>query len=95
MILVKAAINSAKTIAYHMPSTSNNIGNSNTAPSSKTNVLKNDINADTCPLFKAVKKAEPKIAIPVNKYENDMILNACTAPSTNCLLSCKNKIESG
>lgn len=95
MILVKAAINSAKISAYHIPSTPKSAGNNNTAPSSNTNVRKNDINADTCPLFKAVKKAEPKIAIPVNRYENDMILNACTASSTSCLLSFKNKIESG
>ena len=67
MLPTTAAISSAKTIAYQMPSTPNSKGNRSTAPSSNTKVRKKEINADTCPLFSAVKKAEPKTATPVNR----------------------------
>ena len=56
-----------------MPSTPNNTGSKSTAPSSKTKVRKKDINADTFPSFRAVKKAELKIAIPEKKYEGDAL----------------------
>ena len=79
MILDIAAMSSAKTVEHHMPSTPSNTGKSSTAPSSKTNVRKNDISADTCPLFKAVKNEEPKMAIPVKRYATEKILNACTS----------------
>ena len=67
MLPTKAAIISAKTMEYHIPFTPNNMGNRSTAPSSKTKVRKKEISADTNPLLRAVKKAEPKIAIPVNR----------------------------
>ena len=78
-----------------MPSTPNNTGSKSTAPSSKTKVRKKDINADTFPSFRAVKKAELKIAIPEKKYEKEMILNACTEIGTSCMASCRNKMENG
>ena len=95
MLPADAAIRSPKTTEYHMPSTPNNTGSKSTDPSSKINVRKKDINADTIPLFSAVKKAELKIAIPVKKYEKEMILNACTETGTSCMASCRNKTENG
>ena len=95
MLPAVAAISSAKTMEYHMPSTPNNTGSKSTAPSSKTKVRKKDINADTFPSFRAVKKAELKIAIPEKKYEKEMILNACTEIGTSCMASCRNKMENG
>ena len=44
---VAAAISSAITTAYHMPSTPSSSGSSSTAPSSNTIVRKKDISADT------------------------------------------------
>ena len=78
-----------------MPSMPNITGSISTAPSSKTKVRKKDIRADTCPLFSAVKKAEPKIAIPVNRYAKEAIRNACTESGIRCPASCRNKAENG
>ena len=94
MTPVTAAISSAKTVENHMPSTPSSSGSRSTAPSSNTNVRKKDISADICPLFNAVKKAEAKIAIPVNRYAKETILNACTA-SASSVSSCRNKAENG
>ena len=47
MLPTTAAISSAKTMAYQMPSKPNNNGNRSTAPSSNTKVRKKEISADT------------------------------------------------
>ena len=53
-----------------MPSTSQNSGKISTAADWNTNVLKNDIEAETSPLFSAVKNAEAKMANPENRNDN-------------------------
>ena len=74
---VTAAISSANKVEHHIPSTPSSKGSMRIAPSSNTNVLRKDINADICPLFRAVKKADPKTAIPVKRYATEKILKAC------------------
>ena len=95
MLPAVAAISSAKTTEYHMPSTPKNIGNTSTAPSSNTKVRKKDISADTCPLFRAVKKAELNIARPVNRYATEIIRNACTLTGSSVAVPYRNRKENG
>ena len=78
-----------------MPSIPNNIGNRITAPSSNTKFRIKDISADTWPLFNAVKKAEPKIAIPVNKYATETMRKACTAYGRSFSVPYRNIAENG
>jgi hypothetical protein len=47
------------------------------------NVLKNEISADTAPLFRAVKKEEPKIPNPLNKNEAENNRNALVVSSVS------------
>ena len=60
---------SATTIASQIPLAPISIGSTIIAPISKIKVLKMDITAETIPLFKAVKKADPNIAIPLNRKD--------------------------
>ena len=57
MVRIRAA-DSAKMMAYQMPSTPNSKGMSSTATVSQTRVRLTEMTADTTPLFRAVKKAE-------------------------------------
>ena len=54
-----------------MPSTPQISGNTRTAVISNTRLLKKAMAAEVSPSFKAVKKAEPKMAIPENRNENE------------------------
>ena len=56
------AITSAPTIDAQIPLMPQNKGKINTASTSKTTVRINEIIAETRPLFRDVKKADPKIA---------------------------------
>lgn len=58
---------SAVGIASHIPSTPINKGRSIIAPDIKTNVLINDIIAETLPFERAVNIAEAKMLNPENK----------------------------
>ena len=60
-----AAINSATTTESQIPSRPISLGNKITAAIWKTMVRKKDIIAEIRPLFSAVKKDDPKIAISV------------------------------
>ena len=63
------AKNSAMEREYQTPSTPKKIGKINTLAIWKTSVRKKEIAAETTPLFKAVKKEEPKMLNPLNKTE--------------------------
>lgn len=54
-----AAINSAATMENHIPLISQMSGKISTAAIWNTSVRKNEINAETRPLLRAVKKEEP------------------------------------
>lgn len=69
-----AAINSAATMDIQMPSIPKISGNINTAATWKINVLRKEINAEMRPSFNAVKKDEPKIAIPEKRKEKEYII---------------------
>ena len=76
MMVTITAKNSATTIDSQIPITFfsgslNNIGKIKTAATWKSKVLKNDIIADTGPLFNDVKKDEPKMAIPEKRKEKE------------------------
>ena len=75
IIVTHTARASAITTDSQIPIISLPSGKSNgkikTAATWKTNVLKNEIIAEIGPLFKAVKKEEPKIANPANKNEKE------------------------
>lgn len=58
-----------------IPSTPQKRGRIKTAAIWNTRVLKNAIDADISPLFKAVKKDEPKIANPENKKQKEKMEN--------------------
>jgi len=60
---------SATTIASQIPLAPIRTGRTRIAPISKIKVLKIEITAETIPLLRAVKKAEPKIAIPLNRKD--------------------------
>lgn len=66
---------SAADTDIQIPSAFKIIGKIITAEIWKTMVLKNEINAETGPLFNAVNMDEPKIFIPANKNINEKILN--------------------
>ena len=59
-----SAMTSATTTASHTPSSPRKIGRIRTAPLWNTRVLRKEIVADTIPLPRAVKKAEPQILKP-------------------------------
>lgn len=63
------AINSAATIEYHIPSRPKNSGKIITAALWNKSVLRNDISAEVRPSFKAVKNAEPNMAVPAKIKE--------------------------
>lgn len=63
------AIISATTIETQMPSIPKISGNNIIAAAWNTNVLKKEIKAEISPLLRAVKKDEPKIAIPAKINE--------------------------
>ena len=67
------ASNSATTNESHTPSIPIIKGKKMTADVWNTRVLKKDMIAEINPLLSAVKKDEPKIAIPVNKKEKEKI----------------------
>ena len=67
---------SATTTENQIPFSLKNIGKMVTAKTWKSSVLKNEISAETKPLFNAVKKPEPKIFTPKTKKEMAKILNA-------------------
>lgn len=56
------AITSVPTIDAQIPLIPQTKGNSKTAITSKTTVRMNEMMAETRPLFRAVKKAEPNMA---------------------------------
>ena len=58
------------------PAASKINGRVRTAAVWNNSVRKNEIMADTGPLFSAVKKEEPKIANPVNKKAKEQYINA-------------------
>lgn len=70
-----------------MPFIPKTIGNKNTAPISKTRVFKNEITADTKPLFKAVKNAEPNILNPPIVNDIAKILSVLTVKFNSSGLS--------
>ena len=74
---------SANAMASQMPSISKITGSRNTQINWNTSVLKNEIIADTAPLFNAVKKDDVKIFIPHKIKENAKILKACTVSENN------------
>ena len=68
-----AAISSATTMDIQIPSTPHTSGKSKIAAIWKTSVRRKEIAADTGPLFRAVKKPEPKIAKPAKRKEKENI----------------------
>ena len=72
-IEIKKEISSAITIDNQIPSTPKNGGSTITNINCNTKVLIKEINADTNPLFNAVKKEDEKILIPANIKENEYI----------------------
>lgn len=70
------AMISAVTMESQIPSVSQKSGRIRTAPVWNTSVLIKEIAADTRPLFKAVKKDDPKIANPENKNEKEKMEKA-------------------
>ena len=75
--IIKANI-SATVIEYHIPFVSNIKGRTTTEDSWNKSVLKNEITADTAPLFNAVKSPDANIFKPASKNENANIRNALT-----------------
>ena len=71
-----AASISAATVESHIPSNSQKSGKIRTVEHWKTKVLKKEISADMIPFPKAVKKEEPKIAMPEHKKEKENIVKA-------------------
>lgn len=67
--VVITAISSAPTIEIQIPSRPPKSGSSKTAAAWNTTVRKNEIAAETPPLFNAVKNDEPKIAYPEKRNE--------------------------
>ena len=59
-----------------IPSIPHILGNINIVITWKNNVLKNEINAETNPLFKAVKNDDANILNQLTKYEIEYNLNA-------------------
>lgn len=76
--MTTAASISATTVENHMPSNPQKIGKVRTAAHWKTKVRKKEISADMSPLPRAVKKEEPKIAVPENKKEKENMAKART-----------------
>ena len=62
---------SATIIALQIPFISRKTGRIRIAPIWNTSVLINEITAEITPLFKAVKKLEPKILKPLIKYASE------------------------
>ena len=75
-IVVQTDIISENTIANQIPSIFQIRGKTITATTWNTKQRKNEINAEIKPLFKAVKKDDPKIEIPENKKLKEKILKA-------------------
>ena len=71
MTVTTAAINSAATIDIQIPSIPHRSGKIKTAATWKTRVRKNEIRAEISPFPRAVKKDEPKMAIPANRNEKE------------------------
>ena len=86
MLLTITAKISATTIESHKPSNSRINGKVNIITIWNTSVLKNDIAADTNPLFKAVKNDDAKIFNPLIKYDNENNLIALVVNSSNSML---------
>ena len=78
-----AAAASATEIAYQTPSSPHISGRIRIVMIWNNNVLKNEISADTAPLFRAVKKEEPKIPNPLNKNETENNRNALVVSSVS------------
>ena len=76
------ARSSAITMDSQMPSSCNNNGNINTAPTWYNAVRENDMMADTKPLLRAVKKADENIDTPANTNEKEKITKACNVISS-------------
>lgn len=81
MTVNTTAVNSATTIASHMPSISRNIGSNRTAPPWNIIVRRKEIRADVRPSFRAVKKPEPKMAKPMSGKEKENIRRPFTVIS--------------
>ena len=62
---------SAATTASHTPSSPISRGKSSTAAIWNTSARRNEISADTAPLFRAVKNAEPKMPPPANRKDSE------------------------
>ena len=75
MVTIAASI-SAATVESHMPSSFQKRGKVRTVAHWKTKVRKKEISAEMIPLPRAVKKEEPKIAVPENKKEKENIVKA-------------------
>ena len=72
-----SANTSAIVTDHHIPSSSQINGIISTAAILKMKVRRNDIAADTPPLFRAVKKDEANIVKPLNMNASENILKAC------------------
>ena len=70
-----------------MPSTDKIKGIKKTQASSQTNVRNKEITPETMPLFKAVKKEDPKIEKPQVRNTKEWILVAWPAKAATFLLS--------
>ena len=69
--MTTSAIKSDATTENQMPFKPQSKGKSNTAAIWNTRVRKKEINAETGPLFNAVKKEEPYIDIPAKRKAKD------------------------
>ena len=81
---IRAAINSAKTADSHMPSISHSVGSKKINATWNITVLTKDSIAEIRPLLRAVKRAEPKIAIPQNKKDMEYSLKAWAVNCKSC-----------
>ena len=71
------------TVEAQMPSSSQTMGRSVTARHWNTSVRRKEIRAEVSPSFRAVKKDEPKIAIPENKKEKEKMAKARTVMASS------------
>lgn len=85
MVLTINANISAKLTASQIPFTPQIAGNMNIIAIWNTNVLKNDITAETSPLFNAVKNDELNILNPLIKYVIENIFIAFVVISSNSI----------
>ncbi len=80
-LLTRTAKNSARTMDTQIPSLPINNGRIKTAATWNTSVRRNDMIADTGPLFRAVKKDEVQIPKPENRKENEYTKKALNVKS--------------